>query len=100
MDRMAESFEKTGDFFATSGVAKVNKITLKRRYYSLINTICWTVIVVVPMIYYLINLFLSGSTIYFSIGIGTIFLFYILMQKTIGISKISSSSSYGTGELK
>ncbi|KAG6794873.1 1-acyl-sn-glycerol-3-phosphate acyltransferase gamma [Apis mellifera caucasica] len=99
-DRMAESFEKTGDFFATSGVAKVNKITLKRRYYSLINTICWTVIVVVPMIYYLINLFLSGSTIYFSIGIGTIFLFYILMQKTIGISKISSSSSYGTGELK
>lgn len=92
---MAESFEKTGDFFATSGVAKVDKITLKRRYYSLINTICWTVIVVVPMLYYLINLFLSGSTIYFSIGIGTILLCkYFNMIHTVLYNAIYTSNYF------
>lgn len=72
---MTESFYKTGgDFFATSGVPRTDAFRLKRRYYSLINTMFWAVVVLVPMLYYLIKLFLSGSTMYFSIGIAIILL--------------------------
>ncbi|XP_029042136.1 1-acyl-sn-glycerol-3-phosphate acyltransferase gamma-like [Osmia bicornis bicornis] len=99
-DRLAESFMQTGDLFATSGEPRPDQFRLKRRYYTLINTIGWAVVVLVPMLYYLVNLFLSGSTIYFSIGVGIIFVFYLLMQKTIGMSEISKSSSYGTDDKK
>lgn len=100
-DRMAESFHETGDFFTTSGVPRTDTFKLERRYYSLINTIFWATIVLVPMLYYLIKLLLSGSTIYFSTGVGIIVLFFLLMHKTIGMSEISKSSSYGaTNEKK
>lgn len=99
-DRLAESFMKTGDFFATSGVPRTDNFRLERRYYSFINTVFWAVVVLVPMLYYLVNLFLSGSTIYFSIGVGILLLFYLLMHKTIGMSEISKSSSYGADDKK
>ncbi|XP_012275220.1 1-acyl-sn-glycerol-3-phosphate acyltransferase gamma [Orussus abietinus] len=99
-DRMAESFFETNDFFATSGVPRVEPFKLKKRYYAAINTLGWAVIVLVPMLYYLVNLFLSGSTVYFSIGVGILVLFYLLMKKTIGMSEISNSSSYGSTETK
>ncbi|XP_076637140.1 1-acyl-sn-glycerol-3-phosphate acyltransferase gamma [Colletes latitarsis] len=99
-DRLAESFIQTGDFFATSGVPKTDCLLLPRRYYSFLNTIFWGVVVLVPMLYYLIILFLSGSTIYFSIGVGILLLFYFLMHKTIGMSEISKSSSYGADDNK
>ncbi|XP_070158521.1 1-acyl-sn-glycerol-3-phosphate acyltransferase gamma isoform X2 [Polyergus mexicanus] len=99
-DRMTESFYKTGDFFATSGVSRTDSFTLKRRYYSLINTIFWAIVVLVPMLYYLLRLLLSGSIIYFLIGIAIIFLFYLLMYKTLGMSEISKGSSYGAADAK
>jgi lysophosphatidic acid acyltransferase/lysophosphatidylinositol acyltransferase len=71
---MAESFIQSGDFFATSGVPRTDSFTLERRVWSLINTTFWAIIVLVPMLYYLIKLFLSGSTMYFSIGVGIIVL--------------------------
>lgn len=71
---MTESFVNTGDFFATSGVPRVEPFKLKRRYWSLINSLTWAVIVLVPMLYYLVKLLLSGSTVYFSIGVGIIVL--------------------------
>ncbi|XP_015604950.1 1-acyl-sn-glycerol-3-phosphate acyltransferase gamma [Cephus cinctus] len=100
-DRMAESFSQTGDFFATSGIPRTDIFKLERRYYSLINTVFWAVIVLVPMLYYLVKLLLSGSTIYFFVGVGIIGLFFLLMHKTIGMSEISkSSSSYGAADAK
>ncbi|XP_015185251.1 PREDICTED: 1-acyl-sn-glycerol-3-phosphate acyltransferase delta-like isoform X2 [Polistes dominula] len=99
-DYMMESFHKTGDFFATSGVAKPDTFILNRSYASLFNTIFWFVVVLVPMIYYLIKLFLSGSTLYFSIGVGILLIFYLLMDKTIQMSEISNSSSYGAADAK
>lgn len=85
IDRLAESFYQTGDFFATSGVPRVERLYLPRRYYSLINTMFWAVMVLVPMLYYLINLFLSGSTVYFSIGVGII----LLCKYSAGMNKIA-----------
>ncbi|CAL1678258.1 unnamed protein product [Lasius platythorax] len=99
-DHMAESFYKTGDFFATSGVPRTDSFTLKRRCYSLINTILWAIVVLVPMLYYLLRLLLSGSIIYLLIGIAIIFLFYLLMYKTLGMSEISKGSSYGATDAK
>ncbi|XP_029178967.1 1-acyl-sn-glycerol-3-phosphate acyltransferase gamma-like [Nylanderia fulva] len=99
-DLMTESFYKTGDFFAISGVPRTDSFTLKRRYYSLINTIFWAIVVLVPMLYYLLRLLLSGSIIYFLIGIAIIFLFYLLMYKTLGMSEISKGSSYGAADAK
>ncbi|XP_003488699.1 1-acyl-sn-glycerol-3-phosphate acyltransferase gamma [Bombus impatiens] len=99
-DRMAESFEQTGDFFELSGVPKLEKITLKRRYNSLVNIIFWAVVVNAPILYYLIIILLSGSIIYFSIGASSIFLICLLLQRMIGMSKISKSSSYGTDDKK
>lgn len=71
---MAESFIQTGDFFATSGVPKTDVFKLKRRIWSLVNTLFWAVVVLVPILYYLVKLFLSGSTIYFCFGVGIIVL--------------------------
>lgn len=65
---------ETGDFFATSGVPRTDVFKLERRNYSLINTLCWAVVVLVPMLHYLITLFISGSTIAFSLGVGIIVL--------------------------
>ncbi|XP_028048896.1 1-acyl-sn-glycerol-3-phosphate acyltransferase gamma isoform X2 [Monomorium pharaonis] len=99
-DRMAESFYKTGDFFATSGVPRTGSFRLKRRYYSLINTIFWAIVVLVPMLYYLLRLLLSGSIFGITIGVGVIFIFYLLMYKTLGMSEISKGSSYGAANTK
>jgi hypothetical protein len=69
---MSDSFFRTGDFFAESGVKRIEGYRLPRRYYSLINTVAWGFVVLVPMMYYLLRLLTSGSTIYFSVGIGII----------------------------
>ncbi|XP_051154697.1 1-acyl-sn-glycerol-3-phosphate acyltransferase gamma-like [Leptopilina boulardi] len=98
-DRLSESFNETGDFFKTSGVPKLDSIKYNRRIYPVINLIFWAIVILVPMMYYLVRLFLSGSTIYFSIGAGIIGLFFLMMHKIIGMSEISKSSShYGSAE--
>lgn len=71
-DKLKESFVKTGDFFKTSGIERIEPFTVKRRVYSLINIFVWAVSILCPMIYYLISLFLSGELVYFSIGAGII----------------------------
>ncbi|CAG5099677.1 Similar to AGPAT3: 1-acyl-sn-glycerol-3-phosphate acyltransferase gamma (Homo sapiens) [Cotesia congregata] len=76
------------------------KVEAHIRYYSLLNTIFWALIVLVPMLYYLVKLFISGSTIAFTFGVGIIVLFFLLMYKTIGMSEISKSSSYGAATSK
>ncbi|KAJ8956867.1 hypothetical protein NQ318_014282 [Aromia moschata] len=123
-DKLKESFIKTGDFFATSGVSRIEPFELPRRIYSLINIIVWQLCTLVPISYYLIKLLFSGELLYFSIGaaiIGTCMkneLFneavgwsafeyaaidistdinvYLLLNKTIGMSEIKKGSSYGT----
>lgn len=69
---MSDSFIKTGDFFATSGVQRTDVFKLPRRYCSLANTLGWAIVILVPMLYYLVNLLLSGSTVQCLIAIGII----------------------------
>ena len=94
-DKLKDSFVRTGDFFTLSGVKRIPPFKVNRRFHSVINTIIWAIIVLCPMVYYLIALFLSGKFVYVGIGAGIIFLFMGLLSKTIGMSKISKGSSYG-----
>ncbi|KAG8333518.1 1-acyl-sn-glycerol-3-phosphate acyltransferase gamma [Homalodisca vitripennis] len=94
-DKMMESFLHTGDFFAESGVDRVEPFLLPRRYYSLVNMATWAVIVIVPVFYYLTRLITSGSTLYISVGISIILFFFFMLYKLIELTKISKGSSYG-----
>lgn len=95
-DKLMDSFLKTGDFFATSGVPRVEPFSLPRRISHLINIIFWFVSILFPMAYYLIKLLFSGELLYFSIGASIIGAFFLLLNQTIGMSEIKKGSSYGT----
>lgn len=96
-DKLRESFLKTGDFFATSGVERVEPFQVPSRQHSIFNLIFWQSVTLLPISYYLIKLLFSGELLYFSIGAGIIAAFYILLNKSIGMSEINKGSSYGTG---
>ncbi|KAF7281438.1 hypothetical protein GWI33_004764 [Rhynchophorus ferrugineus] len=95
-DKMKESFIQTGDFFKNSGVTPVEPWVPERRIWPLLNIVLWMFTILVPMVYYLIKLFFSGQLLYFSIGSGLIFLFYMLLRQTISMSETKHGSSYGT----
>lgn len=99
-DKLQDSFYKTGDFFAESGIERVEPFKMSRAYYSLVNTVVWYIVILIPMLYYLIKLLFSGELLYFSFGVGIISIFVIMLNKTIGMSKISKGSSYGTNSPK
>lgn len=95
-DKMQESFHEHGDFFSNSGVEPVEPTLCKPRASSLVNVIVWVLLTISFTLYYLAKLLLSGKIIFFSIGVGIIVGFYILMQKSISMSKISKASTYGS----
>lgn len=99
-DRMQDSFHRHGNFFTDSGIAERPLLTLHRRTSTLLNTVFWVAATLTPMLYYLMKLLFSGEILYFSIGAGIIFAFYMLMVKAIGMSKISKGSSYGAQQQK
>ncbi|CAG9115834.1 unnamed protein product [Plutella xylostella] len=94
-DKMQDSFMNTGDFFLQSGVPRVEPFEVAPRMWSLVNTLGWVVLTLIPMLYYLIGLLLSGRLLYFSISCAIFGAFYIFLQKSIAMSKISQGSSYG-----
>ncbi|XP_037906564.1 1-acyl-sn-glycerol-3-phosphate acyltransferase gamma-like [Hermetia illucens] len=94
-DKIVDSFHTHGNFFTGSGVKEVPCFLQKRRVYPLINTVAWMIITLTPILYYLSHLLFSGSIFYFSLGIGILAIFFLLLQKSIGMSKISKASSYG-----
>lgn len=95
-DKMQDSFMNTGDFFIESGVERVESFTVPPPLYSLYNTLGWAAVTLTPMLYYLFGLLFSGKLLYFSIASAIFAAFFILLQKSIGMSKISQGSSYGT----
>lgn len=67
-DKLRDSFLKTGSFFETSGIPKLEGFELKPRFNSVINIAIWLLLIFVPMLYYLMKLLCSGELVYFSIG--------------------------------
>nr|XP_014094735.1 1-acyl-sn-glycerol-3-phosphate acyltransferase gamma [Bactrocera oleae]XP_014094736.1 1-acyl-sn-glycerol-3-phosphate acyltransferase gamma [Bactrocera oleae]XP_036215080.1 1-acyl-sn-glycerol-3-phosphate acyltransferase gamma [Bactrocera oleae]XP_036215081.1 1-acyl-sn-glycerol-3-phosphate acyltransferase gamma [Bactrocera oleae]XP_036215082.1 1-acyl-sn-glycerol-3-phosphate acyltransferase gamma [Bactrocera oleae] len=95
-DRLVDSFHTTGSFFETSGFKAVPVTVLKYRPCSLINFAVWAVFSISLILYYLIFSILSQNWIGLSIAVGILGAFYILMVKSINMSKISKASSYGS----
>lgn len=94
-DKMQDSFFNTGDFFLESGVERRESFSVPPPIWSLVNALGWAVVTLTPMLYYLLGLLFSGKLLYFSIACAIFGAFFILLQKSIGMSKISQGSSYG-----
>ncbi|XP_067643833.1 1-acyl-sn-glycerol-3-phosphate acyltransferase gamma-like isoform X2 [Eurosta solidaginis] len=95
-DCVIDSFHTTGSFFETSGVKEVPEIVFKYRKCSLVNFVLWAIFTITVIVYYLVSSFLAHNWIGFSIVAGLIFSIYLLMLKSINMSKISKSSEYGS----
>ncbi|XP_067643838.1 1-acyl-sn-glycerol-3-phosphate acyltransferase gamma-like [Eurosta solidaginis] len=95
-DRIIDSFHTTGSFFETSGFKEVPVMHFKYRPYSVINIVLWAIFSLSLVSYYLISSFLAQNWIRLSIAIGILLTIYILMVKSINMSKISKASSYGS----
>lgn len=72
-DKLQDSFHTHGDFFKSSGVPPIDPIIMKPRLSSLLNTIFWIIVTVLPIVYFLMSLLLTGNILYLSIAIGIIF---------------------------
>ncbi|KAF2884202.1 hypothetical protein ILUMI_21984 [Ignelater luminosus] len=94
-DKLRDSFVRTGDFFATSGITRVGPFVKQRRLWPLINITIWMIVILCPMMYYIKMMLFSGKLIYFGIVASILVLFIGLLYKTVGMSKISKGSSYG-----
>lgn len=100
-DKMKEGFLKHGDFFRYTGnLPKYEPLVTERRYYTLLNTVGWSFVVLIPMISYLIKLLFSGQLIYFSIAAGIIGIFFFLLHNLLSMSDINKSSTYGVNAKK
>ncbi|XP_018577240.1 1-acyl-sn-glycerol-3-phosphate acyltransferase delta isoform X2 [Anoplophora glabripennis] len=99
-DKLKDSFIKTGDFFETSGLPRVEPFELPRRLHSPVHIAFWLSCTLIPISYYLIKLLFSGELLYFSVGASIIGAFFLLLNKTIGMSEIKKGSSYGTNTPK
>lgn len=80
-----DSYLTTGDWFATSGVTKVDGIKLSKRLSPLVNMGVWALFTIIPIGYMLVRLLTSGSTLYISIGI---FIIFICKYQLIDLNKL------------
>lgn len=94
-DRIQESFHTTSSFFETSGIKETAFKFYKPRLCCLINFIVWSLFSISTITHYLISSMILGNWVGLTIALGVLLIFYILMEKAIGMSKISKSSNYG-----
>lgn len=98
-DKLQTSFHETGDFFKNSGIEPITPIHMPLRVSSLLNWIAWMIIAMLPILYIIITMILSG-TFYVLIGCAIMFAFYMLLNYAIGSTKISKASNYGGSQKK
>ena len=71
-DKLQTSFHETGDFFKGNDIPAIEPIILKRPLIPLLNWVCWMIIAMLPILYLLLTLILSGQVMYISIGSGVL----------------------------
>lgn len=71
-DKLQTSFHNTGDFFKESNIDPIKPIQFKPRFPSIINWISWMVFAMLPILYLLLSMILSGKIMYISIGASVI----------------------------
>lgn len=71
-DKLQTSFHKTGDFFKDNDIAPIKVMQFKPRLVTLINWVGWMIITMLPILYLVLCLILSGQIVYISIGAGVL----------------------------
>lgn len=69
-DKLQTSFHNTGDYFKETDITPLKPFAFKPRLLSLINWITWMVIAMLPILYLLLTMILSGQITYIAIGSG------------------------------
>lgn len=67
-DKLQSSFHQTGDFFKANDIPRVEPILFKPRLITLINWVTWMIIAMLPILYLLLSLILSGNLMHIAIG--------------------------------
>ncbi|XP_050053412.1 1-acyl-sn-glycerol-3-phosphate acyltransferase delta-like isoform X2 [Aphis gossypii] len=100
-DKMMVSFFNTGDWFKESGVKPLEKFVPPLRYYSLINIILWSILILVPFFYFTFNVLISGNLLHILMLMVPLGLLYVILSKLMSVSEIGKTSSeYGTDKKK
>nr|AKM28420.1 1-acyl-sn-glycerol-3-phosphate acyltransferase delta [Aphis gossypii] len=100
-DKMMVSFFNTGDWFKESGVKPLEKFVPPLRYYSLINIILWSILILVPFFYFTFNVLISGNLLHILMLMVPLGLLYVVLSKLMSVSEIGKTSSeYGTDKKK
>ena len=60
---MLTSYLETGSFSQLSGAPNLPRMQIRRRWFSLVNTLGWAALVLGPIVRYLLALMVSGSTL-------------------------------------
>uniref|UniRef100_T1GTH5 Phospholipid/glycerol acyltransferase domain-containing protein n=1 Tax=Megaselia scalaris TaxID=36166 RepID=T1GTH5_MEGSC len=95
-DKIIDSFHNTGSFFTESGFKEPASKLMVPRIYTLLNFIVGALVSILPLMYYLINSLLSANWIGFFIVVSILVGITLMMKKSIGMSKISKGSAYGS----
>lgn len=69
-DKLQSSFHKTGDFFKDNDIPRVEPMLFEPRPVTLINWVSWMIIAMLPILYLLLSLILSGNVMHIAIGSG------------------------------
>lgn len=94
-DKLQTSFHETGDFFKGTDIEPIEVMRIPPRTSSLLNWIFWMMAAMLPILYRLLTMILSGKILSIAVGTGIMIAFYMLLNYAIGMSKISKGSSYG-----
>lgn len=65
---------RTGDFFATSGITRVEPFVKQRRLWPVINITVWMIVILCPMLYFIKMMLFSGKLMYFGIVVSILIL--------------------------
>lgn len=95
-DKLQTSFHETGNFFKNTEFTPIEPIEFKPRLSSLINWVLWMFFTMLPILYLLFSMIVSGNMFYILIGVFVLVSFYMLYNYAIGMSKISKASNYGS----
>lgn len=71
-DKLQTSFHKTGDFFKDTDIKPIEPIILKHRMAPLLNWISWMILAMLPILYLILSMILSGKILHIAIGAGVI----------------------------
>lgn len=95
-DKLQASFFETGNFFKNTEFAPIEPMTIPRRLSSVTNWVAWMIFCMIPILYFIISLIASGNIVYILSGVFVIVSFYMLYTYSVGMSKISHASAYGS----